>query len=215
MITSTFRKIWNHTPLEFPEFTGTRIMMMPVRLGYGYGVPTPYSIILYHLYSVMERRFFNEIGYLTIDEQDLDVGKTLRRPGWHVDGYYHGNCGAWGGGGGNGGSWGSVGNGMLLVSNTSHCEAVLGMAEGEPGPEGECEHRQIRGLGHTLFEPGEVYWLDGGCIHRSLEVTEPTRRQLVRLSMPSSGPWFEGYTENPEGILPSNEILPARTEFMG
>jgi hypothetical protein len=40
-----------------------------------------------------------------------------------------------------------------------------------------------------------------------------TKRQFVRLSLPSDGPWFEGYTENPLGIKPPVEILPRR-EFM-
>lgn len=210
MFNSIFRKVWNHTPLEFPEFSNTRIMMMPVLLGSLDGVPSHYHELVSKLYSVMELRHFNQIGYLTIDEQVLNPSETLRRAGLHVDGYYHGNCGAWGGGG----SWGSVGNGMLTVSSTRHCKAYLGTIEGEPKDEGECDHLVMPNEGE-LFEAGEVYWLDGACVHESLPVEEETKRQFVRLSMPSSGPWFEGYTENPTGIKPSNDILPERTKFMG
>lgn len=208
MFNSIFRKIWNHSPLTFPEFSGTRVMMMPVRLGYLDGVPANYHDVVNHLYGVMESRFTGQIGYLTIDEKELEPSQSLRRGGLHVDGYYHGRCGAWGGGG----SWGSCGNGMLTVSSTSHCRAYLGVINGEPLDEGECNHLTMPNEGE-LFEAGHVYWVDGGCVHESVPVTEFTRRQFVRLSMPSNGPWFEGYTENPTGVKPSNDILPRR-KFM-
>jgi len=210
MFQSTYRKLWNPAPLKFPAFTGERIMMMPVKLGSLLGVPENYHGIVGALHQMIEVRHIGEIGYLTIDEQNLMAGDTLRRSGLHVDGYYQGRCGAWGGGGG----WGSVGNGMLTVSSTAHCRAYLGSVDGVPGPEGECGHLAMPNEGE-LFAPGEVYWLDGACVHESVPVSENMRRQFVRLSMPSNGPWFEGYTPNPYGIMPSNEILPARTDFMG
>lgn len=206
MFSSTFRKIWNHSPLSFPAFSGTRIMMMPVKLGFLDGIPAHYHELMESLYAVMERRFVGQIGYLTIDERTLQPNETLRRGGLHVDGYYHGRCGAWGGGG----TWGSVGNGMLTISSTPHCKAYLGMIDGQPRDEGECDHLVMPNEGE-LFEAGHVYWVDGACVHESLPVKEVTNRQFVRLSMPSNGPWFEGYTENPTGIMPSNEILPRRT----
>jgi hypothetical protein len=209
MFISTYRKVWNHSPVEFPEFTGIRVMMMPVLLGHLDGVPGLYRPLVTRLYEVMEARHIGQVGYLTIDEKELQPAESLRRSGLHVDGYYHGRCGAWGGGGG----WGSVGNGMLTVSSTAHCRAYLGHIDGEPGPEGECDHLTMPNDGE-LFAPGEVYWLDGACVHESVPVSKQTKRQFVRLSMPSNGPWFEGYTENPTGIMPSNEILPARTKFM-
>ena len=209
MFTSTYRKLWNHTPLEFPRFTGERIMMMPVVLGSTMGIPYRYHGFIEQLFRTIERRFDGMIGYLTIDEQDLSPEQTLRRSGLHVDGYYHGKCGAWGGGGG----WGSVGNGMLTVSSTPHCRAYLGMIDGEPKDEGECDHLVMPNDGE-VFEENQVYWVDGACVHESLPVTEQTKRQFVRLSMPSNGPWFEGYTENPTGVMPSDEILPRRDKFM-
>lgn len=205
---SIYRKVWNHTAIQFPEFSGTRIMMMPVRLGSLDGVPLHYQDLVTKLYEVMEHRFIGEIGYLTIDEREVQANQTLRRSGLHVDGYYHGRCGAWGGGGG----WGSVGNGMLTISSTPHCKAYLGMFEGTPGDEGECDHLSLPNEGE-VFEAGHIYWVDGACVHESMPVAEDTKRQFVRLSMPSNGPWFEGYTENPTGILPSNDILPSR-KFM-
>lgn len=206
---STFRKVGGHSYLDFPEFTGERIMMMPVILGKLDGIPEQYKTLIKSLYWRIERRFYGEIGYLTIDEKELKAGETLRRGGLHVDGYYHGRCGAWGGGGG----WGSVGNGMLTLSSTSHCRAYLGIIKGSPKDEGECDHLIMPNEGVT-FDAREVYWVDGACVHESLPVEEDTKRQFIRLSMPSNAPWFKGYTKNPTGILPSNEILPKRTQFM-
>ncbi|MBL4940352.1 MAG: hypothetical protein JKY81_01665 [Colwellia sp.] len=184
---------------------------MPVVLGWVDGIPIQYRKLVTRLYDVMERRFANNhhIGYLSIDEQILEPSQTLRRAGLHVDGYYQGRAGAWAGGGG----WGSAGNGMLTISSTPHCKAYLGTIEGEPGPEGECDHLDINIEGE-VFEAGHIYWVDGSCVHESLPVKRKTKRQFVRLSMPSNGPWFEGYTENPTGVKPSNEILPAREKFM-
>jgi len=210
VVLSTFRKLWNHTPMHFPPFSGKRIMMMPVKIGSLDGVPENYWRFMELLYGMTEERFHGEIGYLTIDERELQPGETLRRSGLHVDGYYQGRCGAWGGGGG----WGSVGNGMLTVSSTAHCKAYLGMAKGQIGDEGEADQLDLSQCGSIIFGAGDVYWVDGACIHESLPVEEVTKRQFVRLSMPNNGPWFEGYTENPEGIKPSGEILPRRDQFM-
>lgn len=209
MFNSIFRQIWIPSPVIFPEFSNTRIMMMPVVLGSKVGIPKHYQALVSRLYEAVEIQHLGQTGYLTIDEQYLQPGETLRRTGLHVDGYYHGKCGAWGGGG----AWGSVGTGMLTVSSTPHCRAYLGVIDGEPGSEGECSHLTIPNEG-TLFEANRIYWVDGACVHESLPVEKPIHRQFVRLSMPSNGPWFEGYTKNPEGILPSGEILPARTAFM-
>lgn len=208
MFQSTFRKLWNHTPMKFPEFSGTRIMMMPVVLGSLRGVPEQYHDFISQLMTMVESRFIGQVGYLTIDERVVEAGKSLRRGALHVDGYYQGRCGAWGGGGG----WGSVGNGMLTVSSTPHCRAYIGTFDGTPGDEGECDHLALPNDG-VLFDACEVYWVDGACVHESVPVESTTPRQFVRLSMPNNGPWFEGYTENPEGILPTGEILPRR-KFM-
>jgi len=185
-------------------------MMMPVILGSLKGVPWAYKELVSQLFLHVEARFIGKVGYLTIDEKELRWGETLRRSGLHVDGYYHGKCGAWGGGGG----WGSVGNGMLTISSTPHCRAYLGKVFGTPKDEGECDHLEMPNKGE-VFEAGEVYWVDGACVHESLPVVCTTKRQFVRLSMPSNGPWFEGYTENPHGILPTGEILPRRDKYMG
>lgn len=202
MIKSIYRKLYNHSPVKFPEFSGTRIMMMPVQLGSLAGIPENYHQLLIALYSMVESRLLGEIGYLTIDEQQLQAGEYLRRPGKHVDGYYNGRSGAWCGGG----QWGSVGNGMLIASSTANCRAWLGFYPGEPDNEGSCEHIQLDD-NNEVFEANQVYWVDGACIHETLAMNQDSPRQFIRLSMPNNGVWFEGYTENPTGVKPSGKIL--------
>lgn len=192
-----------------PEFSGTRIMMMPVIIGELDGIPERFHSLMKTLFALCEGRFFGEVGYLTIDERDLKAGDTLRRPGLHVDGVYNGRAGSWGGGG-----WGPAGNGMLTVSNTSHCKAYLGLVHGEPGLEGECDQVDLVQAVPHRFEANKVYWVDGLCVHESLPVETDQKRQFIRLSMPNKAPWFEGYTKNPAGVMPTGDILPARTEFM-
>lgn len=181
---------------------------MPIILGKMDGVPQQYYGIMDNLYSIIESRWINHIGYLTIDEQKLKKGESLRRAGLHVDGIYNNKGGPWAGGGG----WGTVGTGMFVISNTPHCKAYLGYFSGKPKKEGECEHLKLPNKGEIL-KKNEIYWLDGLCVHESLPVKRKLKRQWLRLSMPSNAPWFEGYTENPTGILPTGKILSKR-KFM-
>ncbi|BCJ91809.1 hypothetical protein IZ6_25440 [Terrihabitans soli] len=209
MFTSTF---CYRGQIDFPEFSGLRVMMMPVVLGDLGSIPdmlASYRGVLTKLFALGGHA--GSVGYVTIDEKHLTPGDTTRRGGLHVDGVYQGKMGAWGGGGG----WGSVGNGMLTVSSYPACRAWNQHFIGMPGDEGECDHLidQLDPKAERVFGAGEVYWLDGLCVHESMPVPEETDRQFIRLSLPSNGPWFEGYTENPLGIRPSGEILPRR-EFM-
>ena len=195
-----------HTAL--PKFAETRIMMMPVDLASG---RLPDSLRHYQDTFNCLRGLapcLEGIGYLTIDEKSVPSGQTHRRAGLHVDGIYRNGRGSWGGG------WGAVGAGMLTVSSHAGCRAWRGTFDPWPGDEGDCDHLRHQ-LGHaTFFAAGDVYWLDGLCVHESMPMPEDTERQFVRLSMPSDAPWFDGYTENPLGVQPTGPIL-ARREFMG
>ena len=198
--------------LLLPSFGGLRIIMMPLVIGEMSSITGDLAVWTGTLNGLfmMAGAFSGQTGYLTIDEKIVNAGTTHRRAGLHVDGIYEGNSGAWGGGGG--GTWGSAGNGMLTVSSVVGCRAWKQMFEGWPGNDGECDHLRDQCLQENQrdFGPGEVFWLDGLCVHESLPMMNTTERQFVRLSLPSSGPWFEGYTENPLGVMPSGPILPRR-----
>lgn len=108
------------------------------------------------------------------------------------------------------GSWGSREHGMLLVASDFGCNLYSGMFEGGTDNEGGCEHLRAQCGTPSPMTPNVIHWLGGLCVHESLPMAKPTRRQLVRLSLPSEGPWFEGYTESPLGVKPTGPILPRR-----
>jgi len=218
--------------LELPAFSGTRVMMLPLILGDAETIPDDMSHwkqCLSRLFQWVLPELQGRVGYLTIDEKTVPAGETHRRAGLHVDGVYrdkaNNSCGSWGGGGvwggsGSGGSWGGSNRGtpaygMMTVSNPAGCVAYRGIFDGIPGDNGECEHlrEQLSDAECVALGPNEVWQVGAMCVHESVPQRMTTTRQFVRLSMPSNGPWFEGYTVNPKGVLPTGPILPRR-QFM-
>lgn len=199
-----------HGSIYLPEWSGVRVMMLPIELGKIDSLPDSlkqWKPTMVKMFELAPNKF--GIGYLTIDEKIVPAGDTHRRSGLHVDGVFNGSSGGWGGGGG--GGWGS--NGMLTVASHVGCRAWNQTFIGWPGKDGECDHLADQCGTPTVFKAGVVYQLDGLCVHESLEQKENVPRQFVRLSMPSTAPWFEGYTENPKGVKPTGPILPRR-KFM-
>jgi hypothetical protein len=206
----SFDSVFEHAGrVSLPQFSGKRVMMMPFVLGDPSSLPDDLDEYRSSLMDVCALRpqHTGEVGYVTIDEKILH-GAPHRRGGLHVDGVYRGGAGGWGGGG-----WGSVSTGMLTVASAPGCVAWNQSFEGWPGDEGDCEHlrQQLKSEG-TLFQPNEVYWLSGLCVHESIAPRmQGMYRQFVRVSLPSTAPWFEGYSVNPRGILPTGPILPRRS----
>jgi len=169
-------------------------------------------------------QYAGQVGYVTVDERYIDVGETLRRPGLHVDGWHKTEAdvtaGGWGGdggtwGGSGGGSWGGVGRGqggtgLVTVSNPAGCMVYDQEFDGEPAPEGDCEHLRPQCTVGYLLEANTVYWMAPLCVHESLPAGYAQKRQFLRLSMPSTADWYEGYTENPLGVKPTGAIKPRR-----
>jgi len=205
--TSTFRKVGD---ISLPPFSGTRVMMLPIVIGDRSSMPdfvSHYAWTAWRLAQMADPSHLDEVGYLTIDEKLVPAGKTHRRAGLHVDG---GIDSPWGG---SQRPWASA-TGMLTVSSHAGCKAWAQEFDGEVGDEGSCEHLrlQLKSDG-TVLSAEEVYWLGGLCVHESLPQDTSVKRQFVRLSLPSTAPWYEGYTENPLGVLPTGPILPRR-KFM-
>jgi hypothetical protein len=101
---------------------------------------------------------------------------------------------------------------MITVASHPGCRAWNQEFRGWPGDEGDCDHLQDQLIDEgRLFGAGEVFWLDALCVHESVPLLTETPRQFLRLSLPSAAPWFDGYTKNPLGILPTGPVLPRRT----
>lgn len=131
------------------------------------------------------------VGYLTIDEALVKAGETLRRPGLHVDGR-----GPYGGGGG------YSANGMFLSTNHAGCVGFVQDFDGEPGPDGDCEHlRPVLGEG-TVLQAGRLYWCSPLAVHEAIPMLSDVHRQLIRVSMPSDAPYHLDHTPNPTGVMP-------------
>lgn len=208
MFTSKFHKVGD---IKLPPFSGTRVMMLPIIIGEQESMPDFVSHYRWTAWRLanMAPEHLGKVGYLTVDEKIVPAGLTHRRAGMHVDG---GTMGAWGGGGPR--PWASNATGMLTVSSAAGCRAWAQEFDGEVGHEGDCEHLRPQLLSEgTLLDADEVYWLDGMCVHESISQMIQIQRQFIRLSLPSTAPWYEGYTENPLGVRPTGPILPRR-KFM-
>jgi hypothetical protein len=211
-----------------PEFTGIRVLHMPVILGDRKSVPEILSgyLPLLELCAEAESRHVAKVVYLTVDEKIIPAGESHRRPGLHVDGWYkteenvgtHAPMrgGGWGGGGG--GSWGGAGvlgdegTGLLTIASSPGCKAWKQDFQGEPNHEGDCEHMrpQCSEDHGEILKPGSLYWFSSLCVHESLRLSVERRRHFVRLSLPSMADWYEGCTPNPLGVKPSGRVMPRR-----
>lgn len=217
--------------VSFPDFTNTRVMMMPIVIGDTTSIPPVlkhYTQMIKSIFDIAQARYHGQVGYVTIDESHVEKGKTHRRPGLHVDG-----IGGWGGPGTWGGSEECIaemlrlpintenkyhyGPGMFLMASHSGCVAWRQTFKGEPGSNGECGHLvpQCEDKHKRILDANRIYWLNPMCVHAATEMPEETPRQLLRLSMPSNAPWFDEYTPNPLGVQPGGPIIKnARASYM-
>jgi hypothetical protein len=102
--------------------------------------------------------------------------------------------------------------GMILASSHLGCRGWDQEFVGVPGPDGDCSHLkdQCNPGKEILMQPEEVYWCGHLGVHEAIPMKKKTPRQLIRISMPSKFPWYEGCTPNPLGILPDGPIAPRR-----
>lgn len=204
--------------VNLPKFSGTRIMMLPFLL------EDPKSISPDQLSPELIETVYNLInlspvkdgtGYVTIDEAEIEPNNTHRRPGLHVDGIGpDGRKGVWSSG--DGGVWSK--EGMLLVASHTGCKAWKQTFKGFPKANGDCNHLadQCKKENEIIMAPNKVYMLGALSVHDSIPPsrTERVERQLIRISLPNNAPWYEGYTKNILGIMPTGPIHQPRTNFM-
>lgn len=197
--------------LEFPTFGGVRVMMMPFRLD-SPRETVPIAEWADAVATLCEMASVKQgVAYLTIDEAMVRIGETHRRPGLHVDGVGpDGRAGGWGG------ASHAPNYGMLVAASHVGCRAWAKTFLGKPGPNGDCSAlaEQCGENSAVILRAGTVYQCGPLTVHEAIPMQEDTHRQFVRVSMPSNAPWYEGYTENPMGVMPTGPIHPRRAEFM-
>ncbi|HET9893197.1 MAG TPA: hypothetical protein VFQ42_22155 [Mycobacterium sp.] len=216
VIRSFTSRLVRHGDFPFPEFTGLRVMMMPVIIGRPDSLPDHSEAwrAAFGVISVLAHEHYGSVGYLTVDEAEVPAGETHRRPGMHVDGYGTDAPAPYGGGGrgyGGGDDLGG-GTGMLCAATCAPMRVWTGTIAGSPGIDGSCEHMRGKLGAGAVLEPNVAYWCSPMLVHEAMPMSETGRRQFVRLSLPSSAPWHEGYTPNPMA-QPTGPILPARAEM--
>lgn len=199
-------KAFKVSDITLPRFTGVRVMMMPFLLHHPLTTLPNYLGQWVDVIDAALGGYLYGVGYLTVDEALVKAGETHRRPGPHVDGIGpDGGHGGWGSGGGYGAS------GMYMASSHVGCRVWLGEIPGEPGPDGDCSHLELDPDAAQILQPRSLWWCDSLCVHEAIPMAEDTKRQFMRISMPSTCPWYEGYTENPLGIQPTGPIHARRS----
>lgn len=209
--------------VDFPAFTGARVLMMPFQLRDPVATLPPtiaaYASAVGAIVAALPiRERGHGIAYLTIDEQFVEAGRAHRRPGLHVDGWAKDgvpNGGAWGRGGG--GGWGGQsrpGTGFVMAASVTGAAAYLGEFDGEPAEFGDCEalREQTTRCYRLLLLPSLAYACDGLTVHESVPQGFAARRQFLRLSLPTAAAWPSSCTPNPLGVLPEGPIVGPRPE---
>jgi len=153
--------------------------------------------------------------YLMVDQKALVAGELHRRPGVHVDGYWHPALQAHGGGHGSvpghrpapaprhggisaKGRWDTPNNwahadfsepeGIILASDVQACRAYVGSYTGIPGEGGDFSHLDLNQLDQVALLPGQVYAGNVSMLHETLPVAQACTRTLVRLNVPGWTP---------------------------
>jgi len=200
---------------EFPEPQGININMMPFRMGDQNSLPTD----LHQYWNMIEtctmRDQRGKIGFLTIQESQVEEGESQRRPGLHVEapkvimsvgGVLEEQVHPWGMHFG----WRKIG-GLYMGSNVGNSCRIwnrkLINPEAIVGPLGSVEHlRECLGEGENM-QAGQLWWLTDLTPHESLPMEQSVHRQYFRLVTSSVGMWYAQHnTPNPLGIEPDPEI---------
>lgn len=195
--------VWMGGAVHFPEWTGERIYMVPFK--YSKGLPPELSRWNDTVYEMLDGIRTNKDIYLMVDQAPVITGKTHRRSGPHIDGYWlpmlnahghvspmyaHGNPSP---GHNNPGpdNHRSPGRHMgidkaeliLMASNITGAKAHIGEYEGAFSEGGACEF-DLSGM-KTIDMLSDVSWIgDVYTIHESIPHEVDGLRTLVRLNVP-------------------------------
>lgn len=170
--------------VTFPEFIGERVYMKEFRKDEG----LPFELARWQptVDAMLQGVDVSGPIFLMIDQSVVIAGKTQRRPGLHVDGYWipslndHGSRPP-----------GHLHNGeyqdpegIILASDISACRAMIGEFDGIPQEGGDCSMIQTNGLKEVILSANVAYHGNVTLLHESLPVAADCQRTLVRLNVP-------------------------------
>jgi hypothetical protein len=201
--------------VTFPEWKGERHYMIPFTVGRGLvGDLGRYQTTVNQMMEGILVDTQQEC-YLMVDEKEVVPGNFHRRPGLHVDGYWHpaiqkhggGHVGSVHGGHlychGDQPYWSPKSNhepkpehdgynkvpeGLLLASSYSAARAVVGQYNRDFIQDwrgGDCSELSTQGMKEVKLQSGRAYHMDVMTLHESLPITEHVRRTLVRINVPN------------------------------
>jgi hypothetical protein len=193
--------------VDFPGFQAERHYMIP--FFQKYGLPPAIRHWQPTVDAMLSGIHTDQPIYFMADQSFVKAGEPQRRPGVHVDGYWHPEKLAHGGGGhrgygghlprgrhrgrGHGGSHMSSGwddidfsepEALILASDVSASQAYIGAYEGSIGEGGECSSICLDGLDPIRLKDHTVYCGTVATLHESLPVSVDSYRTLVRLNCP-------------------------------
>lgn len=189
--------------VDFPAASGINVNMMPMIMGDHDSLPQ-----YLHTYSSLldacdvESQELGQVGYLTVMETSIAVGRSQRRGGIHTERH---PVGGWGGGGWGGGcdEWG----GLYMASNMTGTTAVWDRRIETPGPGGDIDWIRSELGDPYVLSANELIWMTDACPHESLPVNQIGTRQFFRLVTSQIDLWYtENSTTNPLGIIPPDHV---------
>lgn len=176
--------------VRFPEFQDERVYMLP--FFQDQGLPAPVSRWQATVDAMLDGITTDQPIYLMVDETVVEPGLPQRRPGLHIDGYWHA--------GGSHGShrsgdikgWGHASfeapEAILLASTVTGARGYVGAYDGPIGEGGDCSHVDLQGLDQIELTAGRVYAGNVTALHESLPLIAGGQRSLVRLNIPGWSP---------------------------
>lgn len=192
--------------ISFPEFTGTRCLMMPYIQGDASSVPEQYRAYNDILNNVYVKKY--DIGYLTIDESFVEKGVPQRATrakherALHTEaGRHPSNLFSWGSG-----TWGGSPKvildrdvKVLLANNIDESCAVWETDHTDTTTDGDIGHLAELYPYHsaTILKAGEVHEIGIFTPHESLPVKQSCNRQFLRIVSSGVNGTEDYFTKNP------------------
>ncbi len=188
--------------VSFPAFTGERVYMREFTPGRD--LPADLERWQPTVDAMLRGVRATGKAYLMIDQAEVPAARTHRRPGLHVDGYWHPGVGhndgpAPGGGhnpapaprpghifaGGHGGHC-QIGarEALVIAASVEGCEAFEGEWAGEAGKGGDCSAVDVRSLTRRRMPAGVAFVGETGAfLHAAIQLVAAARRTVVRVNV--------------------------------
>lgn len=179
--------------VPFPSFTGERIYMREFTIKTG--LPPELRRWQPTVEAMLDGVEVSGPVFLMVDQSAVRANATQRRPGLHVDGYWHPATPAQHGVVARHGHapsprpFAGEQEALILASDVLGCAAYLGAWDGQPKEGGNCGHIDTSTMLRVDMEPGHA-WAGhtASLLHKSVPVAKDCLRTVVRLNVPGWAP---------------------------